>query len=253
MELNRDSRVKRRVDMKPTAVMDDELISDNASQSDLSRFCLELDPVESKRVLAWVNSICLLYLVIGIMGLKPPAVLINRRPLTEEEAVPTIIEPLITPVQMITPDSNPEQVNEQNPEEAGVAVTVDSAAVAFSVPTVGNVLVSLSMAQAPPAHPMQGAVPISTPHIEQISMTGIGGSRPPPSYPYESRKNKEEGAVVLFIEVNESGRVTSVTVQGSSGHIGLDKAAAEHVRRTWYFGPAKSKHLYECPIIFQLQ
>ena len=239
--------------MDPLATNEDTLRSGNRLPDDLPRYCLEPDVAEAKQLLAWVNSICLAFLIIGIMGLKPPTLDITRRRPSQEEAVPTVIEPLITAVQTATPDSA-ESMNEKTSEEAaGVAVTVDSPAVAFSVPTVGNVLVSIGMAQAPPAHPMQGAVSINSPHFEQIRVTGVGGSRPAPSYPRESLMNREQGTVVRLLEVDESGRASSVTVKESSGRFRLDQAAVEHVRRTWYFGPAKGKRFYECPITFQLQ
>jgi protein TonB len=227
-------------------------VTNNAE--DLARFCLELDPVESKKVLAWVNSICLAYLIIGIIGLRPPPIIPHKRSTAQEEAVPVLIEPLVTAVPTLSPESSPEQIQKPSEESgAGVAVVVDSAAVAFSVPTVGNVLVPLSMAQAPPPHPMQASTPISSVHIEQINVTQVGGSRPPPMYPLASQQAREQGTVVLMIEVGESGRVDSVTVKQSSGYSRLDKAAADHVRRAWFFSPAKGKRIYECPIIFQLQ
>lgn len=223
---------------------------------DLARYCLELDPAESKRVLAWVNSICLIYLLIGLGGIKQSAISIQQRARVEEEAVPTVIEPLVTAAQTISADASPETaVTDSSAEDAGpgVAVVADSPAVVFAVPTVGNLLVPMSMAQPPPANPMQGVVALDKPQIEQITITGVGGSRPPPSYPRESLLAREQGTVVLLIEVGESGAVTAVTVKSSSGYARLDRAAMEHVKRTWYFGPAKNKRLYECPFVFQLQ
>jgi protein TonB len=132
-------------------------------------------------------------------------------------------------------------------------VVVDSPAVAFAVPTVGNVLVPMGMAQAPPANPMQGVAPLSAPRIEQIGVTGIGGSRPPPVYPRESLLNREQGTVVLLIEVDESGKITSVQVKESSGYPRLDQASVDHVRRRWFFALGKGKRVYESPIIFQLK
>ena len=254
MEVNRSSGINGAA-ADAVAGKRANLLSADALDNDLPRFCLELDPAESKRALAWVNSICLVYVIIGIVGLKAPAIDINKRPISQEEATPVVIEPLITAVQQISPDSNPDEaIVEKPPEEGvGVAVVLDSPAVAFSVPTVGNVLVPMSMAQAPPAHPMQGVVPINSPHIEQINVTGVGGSRPAPSYPRESLLNREQGTVVLLIEVEESGRASSVKVKESSGYVGLDKAASDHVRRIWHFGSANGKRLYECAIVFQLQ
>ena len=203
MERNRDSNRSGSVVADPAAVRE--------PPDNLVRFCLEPDTAETKRALAWVNAICLAYLAIGLIGLRPPPIYVLKRPLPTEEAAPVVIEPLISTVQQISPDSTEEAPSEQTTEESapGVAVTADSSAVAFSVPTVGNVLVPLNMAQAPPAHPMQPAVPISTPHIEQITATGVGGSRPAPPYPTESLIHKEQGTVLLLIEVAESGRVAS--------------------------------------------
>ena len=230
------------------------LVLGGAAREDLARFCLEPDTAEAKRALAWVNAICLAYLVIGLLGLRPPPIYVVKHPLPEE-AVPTVIEPLISAVQQIAPDSAAEEApSEQTSDEApGVAVVADSAAVAFSVPTVGNVLVPMSMAQAPPAHPMAAATPIRTPHIEQITTTGTGGSRPAPPYPIESRMHREEGTVLLLIEVDESGKIASVAVKESSGYTRLDQGTTEYVRRHWFFGPAKGTRWYESPIIFQIR
>ncbi len=224
-----------------------------AAGLDLPRFCLELDPAESKRALAWVNAICLTFLIIGLIGLKPPPIAIVRRAAPQEEAAPVVIEPLVAAVQTVS-ETSPEQMAEAAPSEGpGVAVTLDSPAVAFSVPTVGNVLVPLGLAQAPPANPMQAAAPISSPHIEQTTVTGVGGSRPPPFYPLESQRLGEQGSVTLLMEVNAAGRVTSVRVTKSSGYARLDRAASEHVRKTWFFGSGAGTRMYECTIDFQLR
>ena len=219
---------------------------------DLAHFCLEPDRAESNHRLAWINSICLAYLVIGILGLHTPPPEINKR-LTAEEAVPTVIEPAINAVSQVSPDSGPEQAAPDSSASDVVAVTLDSPAVAFSVPTVGNLLVPQSMAQAPPVHPMQGAVPLSSAKIELIGATGAGGRRPAPVYPYESLRDREQGTVVLLIEVDESGKPSSVTVKESSGYWRLDRVAADWVKRYWFFGPATGKRMFESPIIFQLQ
>ena len=197
-----------------------------------------------------------LHLVIGLLGLKVPALVIHRKAPVQEEAVSTVIEPLVTAVQTVDADAAPpEAASQRSSEEGGpvVAVTKDSPSVAFAVPTVGNLLVPVSMAQAPPAHPMQGAVVTPAAQLPQITATGVGGSRPRPTYPHESWLNKEQGTVVLRIEVDESGKVLSVTIKRRSGHARLDNAAAEHVRRYWFFEAAQSKCTYECPIIFKLQ
>ena len=90
------------------------------------------------------------------------------------------------------------------------------------------------------------------PQIEQIRATGIEGDRPAPPYPEESLANREEGRVVLLIEVDESGKITSVTVKNSSGYSRLDWATADYVKRHWLFDPAGRPRKFEAPISFHL-
>ena len=99
MERNRDSRMGRDVAMdSATEAEGSVLLQDETAQEGLARFCLEPDTAETRRSLAWVNAICLAYLVIGLMGLRPPPIYVAKRPLPEE-AVPTVIEPLVSTVQ----------------------------------------------------------------------------------------------------------------------------------------------------------
>ncbi len=152
-----------------------------APEADLSQFCLEPDPTEAHRVLAWVNSICLIYLVIGVLGLQPAAPVIHRAPSAGLEAAPTIIEPLVSAAQTDAANPTPEEApSEKPPEEnsAAVMVTLDSPAVAFSVPTIGNLLVPLAMAPAPPPKPMESVMPISAPPREPLER-GQCRRRPP--------------------------------------------------------------------------
>jgi len=231
------------------------LVPARAVETDLPAFCLELDPAEKQRVLAWVNSICFVYLVIGVLSFKSAAPSIHRSPPAAFEAATTIIEPLVTPVQTITADSSPAEAPSEPASEnnsAAVRVTLDSPAVAFSVPTVGNLLVPLTLAQPPPPKAMQGTVPINTRPIEQIGVTGVAGGRPAPPYPEQSLLNREEGRVVLLIDVDAAGKITSVTVKSSSGHLQLDRATADYVRRHWLFVSATGSRSYEAPIYFHL-
>ncbi|MGO8702234.1 MAG: energy transducer TonB [Candidatus Brocadiia bacterium] len=250
-----------------------------APEADLSQFCLEPDPTEAHRVLAWVNSICLIYLVIGVLGLHPAAPVIHRAPAAGLEAAPTIIEPLVSAAQTDAANPTPEEALTDKPTDensAAVMVTLDSPAVAFSVPTIGNLLVPLAMAPAPPPKPMESVMPISAPpreplgaanagagrpplppivqlpRVEQIRATGLEGNRPAPPYPEESLANREEGRVVLLIEVDESGKITAVTVKTSSGHPQLDRDTADYVRRHWLFDSADRPRKFEAPISFHL-
>lgn len=80
---------------------------------------------------------------------------------------------------------------------------------------------------------------------------------PPPLYPHESRRLKEEGLVLLTVEINRDGHVDNVTVKDSSGYSRLDYSAIKAVQ-SWIFKPTKvagitTKDTVEVPIRFTLK
>lgn len=58
----------------------------------------------------------------------------------------------------------------------------------------------------------------------------------PPTYPVASRRNREQGVVLLELVVGEDGRVEEILVKRSSGFANLDRAALVAVRR-WRWSP----------------
>lgn len=60
----------------------------------------------------------------------------------------------------------------------------------------------------------------------------------PPKYPYESRRLKEQGTVVLDVQLSAAGVVERIAIRSSSGFQRLDKAALEAVRR-WRWSPTQ--------------
>ena len=60
---------------------------------------------------------------------------------------------------------------------------------------------------------------------------------PEPEYSEEARKAKYQGTVVLYIEVDPTGKATNIRVQRSLG-LGLDEKAVEAVKK-WRFSPGK--------------
>ena len=222
---------------------------------DLARFCFAPEGPGVNQRLAWANAICLSCLAIGLIGLKPRTLTGVHRPGPSEEAVTTLIEPTLIPVQPVTAGTPQFDQDFGEPHAGGpaIAVTLNSPAVAFPVPTVGNVLVPISLAQPPPEQPLAGAVPRQSANPDSLGMTGPTGSRPAPAYPPESLRAQEQGTVLLLIEVNAVGRVSRVSISESSGHRRLDQAAVEAVKQFWYFGPGQGPRLYESPIVFQLR
>jgi protein TonB len=61
--------------------------------------------------------------------------------------------------------------------------------------------------------------------------------RSPPEYPLMSRKLGEQGRVVLWVELDEQGRMGAARVETSSGSKRLDDAALSAVK-TWRCNPA---------------
>lgn len=61
---------------------------------------------------------------------------------------------------------------------------------------------------------------------------------PAPAYPPLSRRMREEGRVLLLVQVSPQGTASQVRIRESSGHPRLDEAALEAVRQ-WHFVPAR--------------
>jgi len=218
----------------------------------LPRFCLPAPKRDAERTLAWVNSICFIFLLIGVTGAKN-VFISNRRPPPIEEAAPVIIESVAPPPQQTTPEQKEEQTTSDTTETPQVvAVTLDTPAVNFSVPTIGNLLVPSAMAAAPPARDMAVPAPLRTVPVV-LNATGGGGERPQPPYPQIALEQGEQGTVVLEMTVDDAGLITSIDVKGSSGHSLLDHSALEFVKRHWIVPPGKGNRTYQATIIYKLR
>lgn len=82
-------------------------------------------------------------------------------------------------------------------------------------------------------------------------------SNPPPLYPEEADRKKQEGKVLVSVQVEANGRPGSVTLISSSGFPLLDAAALEAVRK-WTFYPQNVGGLpvasrVEVPVVFTLK
>ena len=223
-----------------------------ALSSDLARLCLPAEFKDSNRRLAWANSICFLFLVIGLVGLKAPRVI--QRPLSEmTEIVPVIFTPpeeQPKPPEELKPDEvEPEDKPLETPQIATVVAVQNSPAVAFSVPVEGAVTTvrDARYATAPPPGNRVPATPVKfNPNAAE------GGNYPPPSYPGVALRNRYQGTVIIELLVDPSGAVTSVKVQKTSGFTVLDDAALQVVKNRWRFPPGPPRYYY-WPCTFQLQ
>jgi protein TonB len=67
-------------------------------------------------------------------------------------------------------------------------------------------------------------------------------SNPTPDYPIPSKRRREEGIVLLNVQVQADGTPAAISLNRSCGHPLLDRAALDAVRR-WTFEPARAAGL----------
>src|SRR5208282_4572351 len=87
-------------------------------KDELARFCLPPVNRDRNQQLAWVNSVCILFLLIGIAGARRGVIAIKPVPPIREE-IPIVIQPTVLPPQAIT--QKPEQAEQNNQSRVLVA------------------------------------------------------------------------------------------------------------------------------------
>ncbi|MGP8239454.1 MAG: TonB family protein [Limisphaerales bacterium] len=226
-------------------------------KSELARVCLPAPERSADRRMAWVNSLCLLFLLIGVFGDQSKLPVPKQAP-PLERPVPIIVEPLpATPPPAVQPQNVERQSDEEKPEaQRFVAVTLDTPAIHFAVPTIGNLLVPLAAAVPPPAMPLGQSDTVA--HQARTAplasgSTGTGGDRPIPDYPPMAKQMGIQGTVLLLFTVDDVGAITSVSIKQSSGSPLLDHAAEQWVKRRWIQPPKNGGHVFQVPITYKLQ
>lgn len=223
---------------------------------DLAKLCLPQEWRDSYRTLAWVNSICALFLIVGLVGLRAPKVII--RPLSKvEDVVPVVFTPPEEApkpevVQTEEPQEQPSDAPVDTPQVVTVAAVADSSSVAFAVPVQGAVAIAPTAQAASPPPPIVKQAPAKGPVTFDPNAAGNRGSYPKPEYPVSALRHGNQGTVMVEFNVDAAGNVTNGKVFKSSGFSVLDEAALEVVLKKWHFPPGPPR-LYQSPIIFQLQ
>jgi protein TonB len=113
-----------------------------------------------------------------------------------------------------------------------------------SIPLVSTMTIPVEpapqpVAVSPPSPPAPPAPPAAPSPPTTVQGGNIGTamiSAKPPRYPMDSRRKHEQGTVVLSVTLGVDGKVSSVSVQRSSGFASLDNAAREAVRQ-WRWAP----------------
>src|ERR1700690_1931099 len=168
-------------------------------KDELARFCLPAANQDSNLKLAWVNSICILFLGIGILGARRGVIAIKPVPPIREE-VPVVVVPTVLPPQAIA--QKPEQAEQNNQPRVLVALP-NAPNVNFGIPTVGTLVVPAALAAPPQAAPLR---------IGSLNNPGAGADRPEPPYPPIARETGEQGTVKLLLGSDAAGNVVSVDV-----------------------------------------
>jgi TonB family protein len=214
-------------------------------KSELARLSLPAASQDANLKLAWVNSICILFLLIGIVGARRELIAIKPvSPLAE--IVPVFVEPMILLPQATT--ETKEAVEDKNDTPRVVVAIPQSPSVIFSVPTIGSLVVPAQLASAPPLDLLRTAASISS-----VSSTGTGGERPQPPYPRLALEEGEQGTIILLLGGDTAGNVISVDVKEASGFQILDRATVEFIKQHWHLPASTGNQLFQTRITYKLQ
>jgi len=214
-------------------------------KDELARFCLPAANRDPNRRLAWVNSVCILFLLVGIFGARQGLIAIKPVP-PLQEIIPIVVEPITLPPSQ-TVEKKP--ADDEKPDAQPVAVALPQMPnINFSVPTIGSLVVPAGLASAPPLEPMRTAT-----RINSVGSTGTGGDRPQPPFPPIAMEEAEQGAVTLTLGGDAVGNVISVEVKETSGFPILDRSAVDFIKRHWHLPPGPTNQLFETKITYQIQ
>jgi TonB family protein len=211
-------------------------------KDELSRLCLPSASRDVSLKLAWVNSVCILFLVIGIAGARRGVIFIKPVPPLRVE-VPIVVQPAVLPPQAVAPKPAQPQTINQPPV---LVVLPNTPNINFGVPTVGTLVAPAALAAAPP--PPAAQVHIVSP----VSTTGAGGDRPEPPYPKIALDAGQQGTVILLITGDDAGNVISVDVKTSSGSGVLDRATVDYIKHHWRMPTEGGARLFQTSISYKL-
>jgi len=210
-------------------------------KDELARSSLVTGRREPERKLAWVNSVCLLFLLIGVLGARRGMIAIKPVP-PLQEPVPVITQPAVLPPQPAA--MKKPQMPQANSQKPLVVVVPNAPSINFSVPTAGTLATAAALAPAPQIAPAQ---------IRSVQNTGSGGDRPEPPYPPIALETGEQGTVVLILTGDDAGNIISADVKQSSGFPVLDRATVDFVKHHWRLPTDTATRSFETSITYQLQ
>ena len=203
---------------------------DYALSSDFARLCLPGKFADKTRKLAYVDSICLAFLVIGLAGIKQQQV-IEKLLSPPTDSLPVIFVPPDEPLTQPDTPHKPEEPQDTTIETPQVVTVAAPSAVgvAFAVPVEGPVVIARSpqFASPPPTKPRQ----------PQMFVFGQArGTFPWPKQqdlPPELQRRVIESKLLVYLFIDSSGAPVKVEIKDSSGDVYLDRFAVQWIKRRW--------------------
>ncbi len=154
--------------------------------------------------------------------------------------IPVTLETARSADETPSPEPEPEPVSIPTPLESRSAVKPDIApAVKPTTSTAQTRAKNEAIAgSGKPAGPAQQSIeapvlPLTPAHVDPNYL-----HRPNPVYPALSKRLREEGTVLLRVNLDAQGIILDISIEKSSGFQRLDQAAHEAVKQ-WRFVPAK--------------
>lgn len=181
------------------------------------------------RIAAWSAAIAL-HLLALLLLLIPATYQAVQAP--RDTTTVRWIEKVETPEPPPILPTEPEQVKVASRSQAVPTAPALPAPTATVEDAPGIVLPAAepTAVMAPPT--MAAATPLAGAQLQYRSA-------PPPAYPIPALRNREQGTVLLRVEVDSNGQPVTVSIERSSGSRSLDQAARQQVLRHWRFEPAQ--------------
>ena len=195
-----------------------------------------------------VHAIALLMLLMPMAAppIKPVALDAPKDPIFQIYEKKVLPDPVpVVEERKIVPEKKPDVIQKRTDV---VTPVVDTPVIVEggSEPVIEQSMVDTGDVTGPA---VAGPLPSAT--LEYVSATS-------PRYPINELRKGVQGTVMLRVLVDVDGMPVSVTIESSSGNRNLDKAALQHVLKTWRFKPAmqdgQAVQAYGLvPIAFSLQ
>ena len=206
--------------------------------------------------MTWLNTLCAVYLGVGILGVRNPQMFVFHST-TQEEAPPILeskldVEPEKPKASTATEEeSTPESVSDQLPTVVPIPV-MDFKDVTFARPVEGMIVLDTKKIGSPDkAKPNVGIVgTVAKPGNPDAPVTpkpGASNGRrrltaddvnygPPVPRPLASKHGRVEidPNTKIWVTFDDAGNVTEVRIEPHFSHAGYEREVQAHIRKHWH-------------------